>query len=63
MLPDVSNVLLICSTEGLVLTMVSVFYSCYDGQEIRIGSAVWEVVAVPSSGHGKGRLGSRLGSL
>lgn len=63
MLPDVSDVLLLCSTEGLVLTIMSMFYSCYDGQEIRIGSAVREVLAVPGSGHGKGRLGSRLGSL
>jgi len=48
--------------EGLILTSVSILYSCSDEQERRIGSAVEEVLAVPGSGRGKERLGWRLGS-
>lgn len=55
--------MLILSTEaeGLILASLSSLYSCYDEQEIRIGSAVREVLGVPGSGCGKERLGSSLG--
>lgn len=64
MLSDALNILFIHSTEaeGLILTSVSILYSRHNEQEIRIGSAVWEILALPGSGHGKERLGSRLGS-
>lgn len=59
---DALAVLFIHSTEAesLILKSMNILYLCYEEEEIRIGNAVWEVLALPGCRHGKERLCWRL---